>query len=254
MTVVLRKPSAKMPVKVMLAIPAYTGQIHMITMRSLMADVMELAARGYQAHLIDEIGNGLIGDCRAKFVARFLAEKEFTHLIMIDSDVCWTPGALPRLIEHGEDFVCGMYPHRSDPLTFNFRSALDDGEGLEVNEKGLIEVWGVPFGFVCLTRAACEKMVAAYEDLAFMAERGRDPGSKEVPGMKAWALFDPYRVKHPVGPDTKLGEDYAFCARWRDIGGKVLIDPSIPMGHTGLKTFDGRLGDFFEPKEQEQAA
>lgn len=239
-------------VKVMIAIPAYTGQVHMLTVRSLMADVMQLGARGYAAHLVDEIGNGLIGDCRAKFVARFLAEKDFTHLVMIDSDVCWVPGSLPRLIEHGEDFVCGLYPRRSDPITFNFRSQLENGEGLEVSDKGLVEVWGVPFGFVCLTRACCQKMVDAYENLAFQAERGRDPGGNEVPGMKAWALFDPYRVPGADGTDTKLGEDYAFCARWRDIGGKVWIDPEISMGHIGLKTFQGTLGHWFEADDNQK--
>lgn len=243
------KQAAK-PVKVMLAVPAYTGQIHVMTMRSLLADVMQLGARGYVAHLVDEIGNGLIGDCRAKFVARFLAESDFTHLMMIDSDVCWAPGAIPRLIEHGEDFVCGLYPRRSDPLTFNFRSQLENGEGLELTQKGLVEAWGVPFGFVCLSRACCEKMVAAYDDLKFEAERGRDPDGVEVPGMISWALFDPYR---PAGTLTKLGEDYAFCARWRDIGGKVWIDPSIAMGHIGLKTFQGRLGEFFEAEAKEAA-
>lgn len=239
------------PKKIMLAIPAYTGQVHMLTMRSLMAEVMLLAQRGYIAHLVDEMGNGLIGDCRAKFVSRFLEEKDFTHLVMIDSDVCWVPGALLRLIETGEDFVCGLYPRRSDPLTFSFRSKLEDGEGLEFSDKGLVEVWGVPFGFVCLSRACCERMVKEYDHLKFQAERGRDADGNNVKPMMAWALFDPYR---PEGTLSKLGEDYSFCARWRDIGGRVWVDPNIPMGHVGLKTFQGTLSECMEAVDTETDA
>lgn len=260
MAVILRKPEQPAKTKkIMLAVPAYTGEVHMLTMRSLMGEVAQLSGRGYVAHLIDEIGNGLIADVRAKFVARFLAEKEFTHLMMIDADVAWVPGAICRLLEHDEEFVCGLYPRRSDPLTFNMRSAMENGEGLTINDKGLLEgVWGVPFGFVLLSRACCEKMVEAYEDLAFDAERGRDPQGRDVQGIKAWAVFDPYRLKNGDGTTTKLGEDYAFCQRWRDIGGKVYVDPSISMGHTGLKTFSGALGEWFEtvpdePQTQEAA-
>lgn len=259
MAVILKKPAPTETVKkpkIIIAIPAYTGEVHMLTMRSLMADVAQLSFKGIHAYLIDEIGNGLIADVRSKFVARFLEDKDATHLVMIDSDVCWLPGSLPRLIEHNEEFVCGLYPRRSDPISFHFRSALEDGKGLDVTDKGLLDgVWGVPFGFVCLSRACCEKMVDAYENLAFHAERGRDPEGNDVPGMKAWALFDPYFVDNPDGSRTKLGEDYAFCARWRDIGGKLYVDPSISMGHIGLKTFQGQLGEFFESApEDEQPA
>lgn len=254
MTVRLHKPGQqaevvsanRKPVKVMLAVPAYSGTIHMLTFRSIMAEVVEMAKRGWQTHLIDEIGNGLIGDCRAKMVARFLTESDFTHLVFIDSDVCWKPGSLVRLIEHKEDFIAGLYPRRSDPITFSFRSKLENGEGLEFNEKGLVQVWGVPFGFVVLTRACCQKMVEAYDELKFQAERGRDTQGNNVPALMAWALFDPYR---PEGTMSKLGEDYSFCARWRDIGGKVFVDPYIPMGHIGLKTFEGTLGECMEAVE-----
>jgi hypothetical protein len=251
MAIVLKKPKPPTLPSVLIAIPCYTGDVKMLTMRSLLSEIVLLGNKGYRTHLIDEIGNGLIADVRAKFLARFLDEgKEFTHLVMIDDDVCWEPGGLLKLIEAGEDFVAGMYPRRTDPLTFNFRSAMEDGEGLTLNDKGLLEgVWGVPFGFVCLSRACCQKMVEAYEDLAFQAERGRDPLGNIVPGMKAWAVFDPYRVSETNGDVTKLGEDYAFCQRWRDIGGKVYVDPSIAMGHTGIKTFRGELGTWFEQEE-----
>jgi hypothetical protein len=80
-----------------------------------------------------------------------------------------------------------------------------------------------------------EKMVAQYPDSEFYCET--------APDKKAWALFADYRIgKH------KMGEDYAFCKRWTDMGGKVWIDPEIKMGHVGYKTFNGHIGDWLKSR------
>jgi hypothetical protein len=248
----------KKPPHVCIAFPAYTGTVHMGTMRSVIADIMQLAQRGVIVSIADECGNALIGDCRAKIVAGFLENEAFTHLIMIDHDVAWATGALVRLVEHtmkpGVDLVCAMYPQRSDPLTFNFRSALDNGEGLEIDsETKLLEVWGVPAGCICLTRTMLQKLVQAHPELEFMAERGKMVDGTVKARMKCHALFESYWVKDANGrTSSKLGEDYAFCQRWRDLGGKVWIDPYIQTSHTGNKTFVGQLSDWFEATSERQ--
>jgi hypothetical protein len=45
-----------------------------------------------------------------------------------------------------------------------------------------------------------------------------------------------------------MGEDYAFCRRWTDMGGKVWVNPEIKMGHVGYKTFQGHLGDWLRSR------
>lgn len=232
----------KQPIHVCIAMPAYTGQVFASTMTALVADVVQLGQRGVLVSMNLKTGNADIADCRAMIVAEFLANKAFTHLVMIDSDVTWAPGSLPRLLGHDVDFVCGMYPKRSDPITFDFRSEHDKGRDatFDLDENGLMEVWGVPAGFICMKRRMLEKMAAAYENLAFTVDQ------KISPCGKAWDLFDAYRLE-----GTKLGEDYAFCQRWRDIGGKVLIDPAIMMGHLGYKLFAGQLGQCIAPQDQQ---
>lgn len=250
--------------RVMIAMPNYTGSVDMLTLRSLCSDIADLAQHGIAAALIDEIGNGLIGDVRAKFVSRFLADTQFTHLMMIDDDVSWLTGSIRGLLSAEEDFVCGLYPRRSDPLTFNFRANDESNESLTVNDKGLIEgIWAVPAGFMLLSRACCQKMVDAFPNLIFQSEKIKDVNGNWVGGYTAHAIFDPYFLEQGEGrPPVKLGEDYAFCARWRDIGGKVYVDPAVIMGHTGRKTFLGKLGDVFvadvdsseTPSQSEEAA
>src|SRR5689334_16213005 len=102
---------------VMVAIPAYSGTIHLGTMRSLFTDLLALQARGDSWTLHDECGNALIADARALIVAQFLASKADT-LVFIDSDVCWEAGALLRLLDHQQDMVAGIYPQRKDPINY----------------------------------------------------------------------------------------------------------------------------------------
>ena len=56
---------------VMIAIPAYTGTIHMGTMRSLMTDLITLIRRGDKFTLVDDQGNALIADCRGIIATNF---------------------------------------------------------------------------------------------------------------------------------------------------------------------------------------
>jgi len=44
--------------------PAYTGVVHMGTMRSLMTDCITLIKRGDRFTFVDDVGNALIADCR----------------------------------------------------------------------------------------------------------------------------------------------------------------------------------------------
>ena len=46
-----------------------------------------------------------------------------------------------------------------------------------------------------------------------------------------------------VDPDSGryLSEDYAFCRRWRDIGGKVFIDINSKLDHQGQHVWRGNF-------------
>jgi hypothetical protein len=212
--------------KVMIAIPAYSGQIHLGTFRSLFTDLLALQARGDSFEVHDECGNALIADARALIVAQFLAS-DCDTLVFVDSDVCWEAGALLWLLDAPVDMVAGIYPQRRDPIAYCVKWK---SEGELWAENGLLESVGVPFGFVKLSRAMLEQMVAQYPDSEFYVEN--------APGQKAWALFADYRIgKH------KMGEDYAFCRRWTEMGGRLWVNPEIKMGHVGYKTFPGHLGE-----------
>lgn len=220
---------------VWIAVPAYTGTIHMSTMRSIIADMLALADRGDRVTIFDESGNAMIGDCRGLICAKFL-ESDATDLVFVDSDVSWAAGSLVKLVDHPVDFVAGIYPQRRDPEAYTVQWVQSREHLIADPATGLLEVEGVPAGFMRLSRAMLERMVQAYPDTQFYCA--------EAPNETVWDLFGAYRIGR-----VKFGEDFSFCRRWRDIGGQVWIDPEIRMGHCGYKTFMGSLGDWLRGRE-----
>ena len=221
---------------IMIAIPAYTGVVHIGTMHSLIDDLIKLTARGDRFTLIDDIGNALIADCRGVIATNFY-HSDCDELVFIDSDVCWESGALLKLIDAPVDMVAGIYPTRVEPVTYNVKY-LDKPELWADPETGLLEVQAVPSGFTKISRNCIEKMIEAYPQ-EFYHGSAKD--------NKFYALFESY-IKQIDGLNYKYGEDYSFCYRWKDIGGKVWIDPEIGMGHGGIKIFQGHLGNFLKSR------
>lgn len=245
MTVTLKK---KDPPKknIWLAIPSYGGQACIATYKSIIHDMFRLVMEGHTVRIFDEIGHADIYALRAQLVMHFLNDPKATDLVMIDSDVAWEPFGLQSLLSHDVDLVAGSYPKRKDPIEFMFRSAQDAGEPLMGDAgTGLVEVWGMPGGFMRCRRSMLEKMVEAYKDMICV--------DRDVPQGKTCRMFDPYYFDtiEPDGSKGKrvLSEDYAFCQRWRDIGGKVYLDASIGMAHIGTKAFVGKLGEFLPSAE-----
>lgn len=222
---------------IVIAIPAYSGTVHVGTMRAIISDMLLLMKAGNLVTLIDDCGNAEIADSRARIAKQFL-ESSGDVLFLVDHDVVWPVGALKKLVEYHVDCVAAVYPQRKDPIEFSLRFIREREELWGDPETGLLEVDAVPSGFLCLSRAMLEQMTEAYR-AELECHRGDEKKSHV-------ALFDPYREGK-----MKLSEDYAFCKRWRDIGGKVWVDPEIRMAHIGNKSFEGHLGDMLRSRTGE---
>jgi hypothetical protein len=201
----------------MIGIPSYSWTVKIPTMRSLLTDLGALTARGDGYLLHDEAGNTEISMAREAIVRRFL-DSDCTDLVFVDDDVCWEAGALLSLLDRPVDLVAGIYPKRTEPLSWPVGWL--EGSDLQAVD-GLLEVASVPTGFLRLTRACLERMQAAF----------------------GAAMFD--NIRHETG---RYSEDISFCQRWRSIGGKVWIDPEIHMAHVGYHGFTGRLGDWLRER------
>jgi len=216
---------------VFIGIPSYSWQIHIATMRSLMADCNALQQRGDTVTIYDEAGGTEIDQARNQIVDNFLSSN-CSDLVFVDSDVGWQAGALLKLLDQPVDCVAGVYRKRSEPEAYPIRWLKDRKELRADPKTGLLEVEAVPGGFVRFTRNMLERMVAHYGDDLMQYTANAKTGQ--------WtALFTPLWRNH-----GRFSEDISICLRWRDIGGKVWVDPEIEMVHCGMNAFAGSLGNW----------
>ena len=179
------------------------------------------------------LGDSMLPKTRNYFVADFLAS-DCTDLIMLDDDVWWEDGAILRLLSHPCDVVGGVYPKRQEPLEYPVRRL--DGAVLDP-VSGLLEVKYLPGGFLRMTRECLEAMTKHYEHLAY-----HDP---DCPNATATALFW-FELRVDEDKHKRLapwGEDFEFCWKWREMGGKVWLDSLLRFYHIGRKRYEGCYAD-----------
>jgi hypothetical protein len=214
------------PIHAYIAIPCYTGQITAPTAVSLVQAVADARRFNYEITLDIRPLDSLLTRCRNTLVARFLASGA-TDLVFWDDDIAPEPGGFARLLQHRVDCVAGCYRARSDPERYIFRPLPDHRDD---PQTGLVEVEGIGAGFLRISRTGLERTIAHFSDLWI-----EEPGAPPMP----W-LFDNEIVGRKV-----YSEDFVFCRRFREAGGKIWIDPNIGLIHTGQKTFAGKYGDFW---------
>jgi hypothetical protein len=212
--------------------PAHSGQVHYATTVSLLQSFLVLAGGGTVPMFRCWPGDSLLPHARNTLLAHFLTT-ECTDLVFVDADVAWEePETLVRLLSHDVDFVAGVYRHKRDPESYPI-NWLPKPELWADPATGLLEVADVPMGFTRMRRAMVQKIFDAYSMKAYRHH--------SAPDLECRAVFE--LEWNPCG---FFGEDFVFCKRWRDLGGKVWIDPDLTLTHVGLKTFDGNIGKWLK--------
>lgn len=220
---------------VFVALACYSGKPDIMTVHALLDSQTDLASKGYEMFLRSYVDDGILPRVRNATVSEFLASSA-DDLVMIDDDVAWEAGAIARLLSYPVDVVAGIYPGRTDPETYVVR--WDHSHEFLVADPatGLLEMEAVPTGFLRLTRSCLERMVEAYAHLEYADE--------VMGGKKSFCLFD-----FELLNGRYWGEDFTFCRRWRDIGGKVWADPEIKFAHVGRRAYHGHLGNWLRGRD-----
>tara|TARA_Y100000310_G_scaffold304804_1_gene344340 strand:+ start:9612 stop:10877 length:1266 start_codon:yes stop_codon:yes gene_type:complete len=169
-------------------------------------------------------GNCHVDDGRNSIVKEFLAS-DCAELVFLDADVSWQPQDLVRLCQHDTDIVGGVYPYRREDKWHSGEMPVRMLEGAEVDAGGLIEVGGLPTGFMKIKRRVID-------ELAANAEKFKNKAGQFVP-----ILFE-----RTFDGKDRWGGDLAFCNKWRATGGKVYADYEMVLGHTGKVTLRDSLG------------
>jgi hypothetical protein len=198
--------------KLFIAIPSYKfiniEAVHcMFSLLSAGEDNRMLALHG---------GEGFVGRSRNQICSRFL-ESDFTDLLMIDSDIIYTPQNVDRIASHDVPIVAGFYPKKAPGKTVWVANHLSKNE--KVDENGLIKVETIGTGFIKIQRQVLEKMRDSGLAARYIVD-GTDIVEYE---------FFPFRVVN----GRLRSEDWAFCDNAHELGFPVYGDSLCALRHLG---------------------
>jgi hypothetical protein len=212
--------------RVHICMPCYGGQLTESTFMSYIKWSNVCRQLGIDWTVETMTNESLISRARNTLTAKFLHNKESTHLMFVDADIGWEPWHLLAMLNHNVDVVGGLYPMKSLPIKW----CVNGLPGVDADETtGLQEVSKTGTGFLLIKRQVFEKLDAHPAVKPFLNDIGLPVELN--PYMKTY--FDT-----AVRENRYYSEDWTFCENWRDIGGQVFIDKRVLLRHTGTYTYD----------------
>lgn len=216
--------------KILVATPVYDGAVMAQQVNCLTTETHLARELG------DEIRLSYLPSCsvpaagRNQIVDDFL-KSDCDRLFFLDSDVTFNPGDLIKTCYRPVELVGGCYPFKNKVESYPI---LWDPEikYLRLDANGLLEVAGLPAGFLCLSRSVFEKFREAYPDREY-----------DHQGHKFYAYF-----QYAFSKNGLYSEDNYFCHEWRSIGGKVYLDPELTLTHWDIRPtpYVGHIGNWLK--------
>lgn len=158
-------------------------------------------------------GNCHVDDARNQVVQSFL-DGDCTELVFLDADVSWEPEHLVKLCSHDVDIVGGVYPYRRESGAEEMPVRMLPGK-FEPDENGLLEVDGLPTGFLRIK-------------LHVLSRMARDAERFTRDGVSYPVIF-----QRDIYEGGRRGGDIHFCMKWREMGGKLYAAADLRLGHCG---------------------
>ncbi len=172
------------------------------------------------------------------------------YFMFIDADVHFDPRSVIRLIKSGHELSVACYPKKfvdwnqaaeavkkgdqRDMAMLSASLVVNFGAQRVQIIDGFAPVLDGPTGFMLIKREVFKKMEEKYPELNCKNDhQNRD--------------FDDYHAAFDcmIDPGSRryLSEDYAFCRRWQQMGGKIYADTQTTLGHVGNLPFFGKLSE-----------
>jgi hypothetical protein len=250
--------------KICILTPCYNGSCFTSYVSSLM-NTVTLLQHFKIAYQIEFCNNdSLVSRARNNLLAKAMMDPKMTHVLFIDADITWNPPDVLKLLLANKLVVGGIYPLKQynwskmaqDPSTIQQWVSQQKDNNVFKNypteqyiqhkllnynvthqsntltiENNLCEVKHIACGFMMIKRNTIELMQQAFpstkyiDDVAFLTPEQ---------SQQAYALFE-----CGVEEGRYLSEDWMFCNRWKNMGGKIYSDITINLTHTGTQHFSG---------------
>jgi len=202
--------------------------------------------------------SSLVTQGRNLCVSSFM-ETDHTHLLFVDSDIDFQTQSIFKMIAADKDVISVPYPLKQlmwdkafERISKgNIKNAKDlKYKGLYTypmkvqNDKdikvkdGVIEVTHSPTGCMLIKREVIEKMIKAYPEKEIIQKSVINGELINRPYF--YNLFD---TEFDTVSKSYLGEDFAFCKRWKDLGGKCYALITDRITHVGEHQYRGCFAD-----------
>jgi len=235
--------------KLMIATPCYMSQMFAPYAESVMATLGMLKDIGVEYQMQYLNGDSYIDRAKNTIVANFL-ESDCTDLLMIDSDMQFSPDAVGRMLRHTQGIVGGFFPMKNAWAQF-CGHLLPDENGMQPDVSKAIELWDgscllaahlLPGGFLRLKRDVLERFADQYPTVVYL-----DPCADPAKPERVYTAF----FECMIHEHLRYGEDATFCRRMREMGETLYVDPNISFGHYGVKGFHGNYHEhLLKPAEE----
>jgi len=209
-------------------------------------------------------GDSYVDRAKNALVHRFL-KSDASHMLMIDSDEAWDVEGFCRILKAammGAEVVGAAYPCKNNWEFFGcIPNKSEDGSflGKEIGETRLLDMWGIPGGFIMYSRKAFERTrpnLDTYtepttgeeilEAFKCNIEPHKIKTKEELEAMDKEELAElAYKMQKGLrGSGGRIGEDIYFQKRYKEMGGIVWLEPNVTIQHYGIKAWEGNYHDF----------
>ena len=203
--------------------------------------------------------SSLVTQGRNLCVANFLAKEEYTHLLFIDADISFEPSLVVKLLNCDKEVISIPYPMKTinwekldrlskelkyknatelSTLGFTYPIKVADTSNIIVDKKNVMEVTHAPTGCMLIKRQVFDKMIEKYPHLEI-----HQPTILNGEETKTNNLYNFFDTFHDLESKKYYGEDFGFCQKWRDIGGKCYCYIGRFITHVGEYQYSGRFRD-----------
>lgn len=239
------------------------GHIDTPCVHSLLGLTQELNKRGISFALRTYEWSDLVIS-RNYLMSVFLAKKQFTHALLLDSDMSFEPDLFFKLLDFDAEFTVAPYPQRrmpwaafraaiereaqkpedqrastgallSETLRYNIPGVFEPGQPWPLERRGdFRRVPGAGTGFMLIKRSVPEKMASSGIAVPVPAFNG--------PGYPDADFHDFFSHLRGRGGAVMHGEDTSFCRRWiTGCEGEIWAYERAKITHHGNLAY---LGDY----------
>jgi len=210
------------------------------------------------------IGDSLVNRSRNNIAKRFLEGMRgkdgagndvivrHDWLLFLDTDLIFRVEDVEKLyqfaLKKGVGIYCGTYPIKQLKPKVVFNNIA----GQSPDAEGIVEVREAGTGFMLIHRNVFEQMQEKFKD---EIEYYVDMGDPNLAPVIAWDFFSVgVRFDQDLKRKRFLSEDWYFCQRWRELGGKVLMHTKTACNHIGVYNYPGNPQEIIEAADHYKKA